>query len=390
MIAFWLSAAALAVAALVVLLRPFLRRQHGRGEVSREAANIAIYRDQVRELDADLAAGTLAQADYDRSRREIEARLIEDMPGGEPAAQRGGRGAALAVGIALPLLAAAIYFAVGEPRSIAPTPDAERFEVAMGRLAAHLRENPDDGQGWRLLGRSYVVLGRFDEAVEAYKRATARFPRDAQLFADYADALAMARGRTLEGEPEKLILHALELDPQNLKALALAGTVAFDRGDFARAAAYWKRMLPLVQPGSEDASTAAANVAEAERLAGTPKAAAGAQGGVSGKVTLSPALRKEAQPDDVLFVFARASEGPPMPLAVMRARAKELPLAFALDDSMAMAPGLALSKFPRVVVSARISRSGQPTAQAGDLQGTSAPVSNDEKNVSVVIDTVVR
>ncbi|MGQ0653927.1 MAG: c-type cytochrome biogenesis protein CcmI [Betaproteobacteria bacterium] len=385
---FWLCAAALAVVALIVLLRPFLRRREGGDGVSREAANVSIYRDQLRELEADLAAGTLAQADYERSRREIEARVLQDVPAAASAAVRGGRGAALAVGIALPLLGAALYLAVGMPGSMG-TGTAEHFTVAVGRLAAHLRENPDDGEGWKLLGRSYVALGRFNDAVEAYTRATARFPRDAQLLADFADAFAMARGRTLGGEPEKLILRALELDPENLKALALAGTVAFDRGDYAGAAAYWKRMAPLVPPGSEDARTVAANVAEAQRLAGE-NTAASSPSGIKGKVALAPAVREAAKPEDVVFIFARAAEGPPMPLAVMRARVKELPLAFALDDSMAMAPGLALSKFPKVVVTARVSRSGQPTAQSGDLQGASAPVANDAKNVSIVIDTVVK
>ena len=386
---FWLSAAALAGVAALVLLRPFLRRRESNG-VSREAANVSIYRDQLRELEADLAAGTLAQADYERSRREIEARVLEDLPAGGRASTRAGsaRGAALTLGIALPLLALALYFAVGEPRSIAPR-GVEEFQIAVGKLGEHLRENPDDGEGWKLLGRSYVALGRFEDAVQAFAKAAARFPRDAQLLADFADALAMARGRTLEGEPEKLILRALELDPQNLKALALAGTAAFDRKDYAAAASYWKRMAPLVAPDSEDARTVAANVAEAERLAGGTGTARSASG-VAGKVALAPVLAKQAGPDDVVFIFARAAEGPPMPLAVMRAKVKELPVAFALDDTMAMAPGLALSKFPKVVVTARISRSGQPTAQPGDLQGASAPVSNDAKDVSVLIDTVVK
>ena len=233
-------------------------------------------------------------------------------------------------------------------------------------------------------------LGRFPEAVEAYARAAVRAPRDAQLLADFADALAMARGQTLEGEPEQLVLRALEIDPSNLKALALAGTAAYGRKDFAGAAAYWKRMLPHVEPGSEDARAIQANVNEALAASGEKVEQARAAPGVRGVVKLAPGLAGKASPEDTVFNFARAAEGPPVPLAVLRVKVRELPASFALSDSMAMAPGMNLSAFPRVVVSARVSKSGQAVPQPGDLQGASAPVANDASSVTVVIDTVVR
>jgi cytochrome c-type biogenesis protein CcmH len=202
----------------------------------------------------------------------------------------------------------------------------------------------------------------------------------------------MARGQRLEGEPARLIERALAIDPNNLKALALAGTVAFERQDYAVAAALWSRMLPLVPPDSEDARIIGGNVEEAKKLAGigaSPKAEAKAHPGVRGTVRLAPGLSKQVKPDDTVFVFARAAEGPPMPLAVLRARAGDLPLQFALNDSMAMAQGLTVSAYPRVVVTARISKTGSAKPSAGDLQGASAPVANDAAGVAVTIDSVV-
>jgi cytochrome c-type biogenesis protein CcmH len=271
---------------------------------------------------------------------------------------------------------------------------AEQIEDMVGRLAARMGEHPDDAEGWKLLGRSYAVLGRFGEAVDAYAKAAAREPRDAVLLADFADALAMARGQSLQGEPEKLVLRALEIDPRNLKALALAGTAAFERKAFAKAADYWQRMLPLVPPGSEDAQAIRDNVAQATQLAGgppvAPQAAVPQVAGLRGTVRISPKLKGQFGPEDTVFIYARAVEGPPMPLAVLRRRARELPAEFALDDSMAMAPGMTLSAHPRVVVTARVSKSGGATPQPGDLQGASAPVANDASGVDVTIDAVVR
>jgi cytochrome c-type biogenesis protein CcmH len=407
MILFWLIGAALAGIALFFVLRPLV--SGGRASaVSRNNANLAIYRDQLRELDADLAAGKLAQADYARSRAELEARLLEDVAEAPPhAPRREGRIAAVAAGIAIPVGALALYLLVGSPGAILResehATDAQQVEAMVQRLAARLRETPDDVDGWRLLGRSYTVLRRYAEAADAYAKAAARAPRDAQLLADFADVLAMARGQTLEGEPEKLVLRALEIDPKNLKALALAGTAAFERRDYAGAARHWGRMLPLVPPGSEDAEQIKANVEEARARAAAAgqkpppqqqlaqqKQAAQKRDALRGTVRISPKLKDQVQPDETVFIFARAEKGPPMPLAVLRAKVRELPLAFSLDDSMAMAPELKLSSFDRVIVTARVSKAGGATAQPGDLQGSSAPVGNRAASVEVLIDTVVR
>jgi len=393
MILFWVLSTLLAAAALVLLVRPLLSRREGQG-ISRSAANLSIYRDQLRELEADLAAGTLAGGDYDRARRELETRLLEDVD--QPAAAVkavGGRRMALVLGTAIPALAVALYFAIGNPGALDPRRaadgevTAQQIEAMVERLAARLRENPDDADGWKLLGRSHAALGRFADAVNAYAKAASQAPRDPQLLADFADALAMTRGESLQGEPEKLVLRALEIDPGNLKALALAGTAAFERKDYKAATGHWQRMLPLVPPDSKDARAIQSSIDEARALAGT---GAAKPTGLRGIVRIAPELKGKVAPDDSLFIFARAADGPPMPLAVLRVRARDLPVSFALDDSMAMAPSMRLSGFQRVVVGARVSKSAGAAPQPGDLQGSSAPVASDAAGVTVVIDTVVR
>jgi len=299
------------------------------------------------------------------------------------------------IGAAVPVLAFALYLLVGHPAAVDREAElgasAAQVEAMVARLAARLRDNPDDVDGWKLLGRSYGVMGRYAEAADAYAKAAVRAPRDAPLLVDLADMLAMARGQTLQGEPEKLALRALELEPGNLKALALVGSAAFERKDYAGAAAHWERMLAHVAPDSEDARSIQRNVAEARSLSKEKeKQEPSASAGVRGTVSLAPKLKEKAAPDDVVFVFARAVDGPPMPLAVARVRVRDLPYRFQLDDSMAMTPAMKLSAFPKVVIAARVSKSGTATAQPGDLQGASAPVTNDASAVTVVIDGFVR
>jgi cytochrome c-type biogenesis protein CcmH len=392
-IAFAVIGALLAAFALFMVVRP-LMRERAAGRVSRREANVAVYKDQLRELEADLAAGTLAQADYDKARVELEARLLEDVSTHEPSTVAShGRRAAMGVALAVPLIAVAVYVLTGNLAGINPhtgAPDAAAVDAMVERLAAKMRENPDDAEGWKLLGRSYAAMGRYPDAVSAFAKAAERSPRDAQLLADFADVLAVTRNRNLEGEPAKLVERALELDPKNLKALALWGTIAFERKQYSKAAEVWGRMLALVQPGSEDARIISENVEEAKKLAGIGSSIdRKAHPGVRGTVSLSAELKKQVKPDDPVFVFARAADGPPMPLAVLRARARDLPLTFSLDDTMAMAAGMNVSAHPRIVVVARVSKSGSAKPTKGDLEGASKPVANDAAGVGVLIDSVV-
>lgn len=398
--AFWALAALFAATALAFVLPALLGRNRAL-RASGDAANIAIYRDQLRELDADLEAGTLAREQYDEARRELERRMLEDVeiPHAAASSPVSGRGTAFAVGLAVPLAAVLLYLAVGTPQALLPQPAGgdgqgvtlQQVESMVGRLAAHMKESPDDLKGWIMLGRSYAVLERYPDAAAAYENAIKRSPPDAQLLADYADVLAMAQGRNLAGAPEKIIAQALQVDPDNGKALALAGTAAFQKQDFPRAIALWERLLKTVPPGSDLADAIRDSIADAQKLAGgAAKAKAedktAVRDAVSGTVSLAPALAARAAPDDIVFIFARAVEGPRMPLAVTRKRVRDLPTAFRLDDSMAMTPATKLSGHPRVVIGARVSKSGKPVAGPGDLEGLSAPVAPGAADIAVVID----
>jgi len=268
-----------------------------------------------------------------------------------------------------------------EAAAAQPSPQ-QQIAAMVGKLEERLKATPDDVEGWSMLGRSYNVLGRHAEAVAAFKRVAALRPDDAQALADLADATAMAAGRKLAGEPEALVKRALQLDPANLKALALAGTIAFDRNDFAAAARHWENALASAEPGSELARNLAGGIAEAKARGGAgavgaasaPQLAAAPAARLTGRVRLAATLQGQAAPDDTLFVFARALDGPRAPLAILRKQVRDLPLDFTLDDSLAMNPALRLSGAKQVVVGARISKSGNAMPQPGDLQGFSAPV----------------
>lgn len=288
MILFWVICAAFILIALVFVLPPAL--QHSaesdrKTEDERRQANIAVYRDQLSELESDLKNGIVSEEQYTQDREEIERRLLDDVRS-ETAAHKtapvftSARRTAYALGVAIPLVAVGFYTRVGNPKAInGPIPPAsqagfaggertqEQIEGNVAALAKRLQSNPADAEGWNMLARSYSSMGKFAEAVGAYTKATELTPNDADLWAEFAFATAMASGRNLEGRPTELIDRALKVDPENAKALQLAGSAAFQAKDYRKAVDYWQRVLKQVPPGSEVAATIQSRIDEAKTLA---------------------------------------------------------------------------------------------------------------------------
>jgi len=432
-IAFVSITAVMVAAALAWVLLPLLRGTTTRG-VEREASNVAILRDQLAELRADLSNGTIPREQYEQARSELETRVLEESKSSTGGAIRApsiaGAWTAAIVAGALPIAALLLYVSLGNFDAFSPlaarqpavasgaeheiTP--QQIEEIATKLAARLEKEPGNAEGWVVLARTYYAMSRHADAARAFERAIALDPNNAELLADYADALGAAQGGTLVGKPMDLVQRALKVDPTQWKALALAGTVAFDRKDYAQAVAYWERMKATVPSGSSIAKSIDSSIAEARELGGLkpgtpapsialakasqtapavkatttakpdgPTTAPSAAATVTGTVKLAPELAAKAAPTDAVFIFARPAQGSKMPLAILRKQVKDLPASFTLDDTMAMAPSMALSNFADVVVGARISKSGQAMPQSGDLEGLSTPVKVGATGVAVTI-----
>lgn len=385
-------------------------------------SEIDTLRAELRGLKQRHEAGELSEAHWHAARAPLERRLADllvadDAPApaavAAPAAPRPSR--ALVAGVSAFVLGVAVlgYALTGEPRAIDPAARAaapaeggpvtrEQIVAMVERLAERMKTQPDDVEGWTMLGRSHLVLEQPREAQAAFERARALRPQDPTVLADLADATALNQGRALAGEPARLVAAALAQDPDHRKALALAGSAAFEARDYATAERHWSRIVALEPADSPLAAQARSGVEEARKLAGgtvaaaspspagkAPGPAAAASASVSGTVTLAPALREQARAQDTVFVVARAAEGPRMPLAVLRAQVKDLPLSFTLDDRLAMAPGAGLSSATRVVVTVRVSRSGQAAPQPGDLEGQSPVVPVGARDLRIEISRAV-
>ncbi len=448
MLTFWIVAALLIVAALAIVLIPLLRPRGARGPSVRES-NLAVLRGQRREIESDVAAGLLPADARESALAELAARADEDLQAStEPAAEAASRpwGLVAFFAVLIPVAGLGLYLWVGnphatDPKAVAATtavdasgaPAPHEIEAMVTALEQRMQGRPDDVQGWSLLARSYAATGKAEKALAAYAHLAKIAPQDPTVLADYADQLALSRGRNLAGEPTELVMRALKIDPRHPKALALAGTATLNGGDFAASMGYWERLLAVVPAGGEEArdvgniieevrsraaaagkplppskalalALAAAKSAPPPAPEAAPPAAPFAAmppgGGapamapvpgksISGTVRLAPALASKISPTDTLFIYARAESGSRMPLAIIRGGAGELPRAFELDDSMGMTPAARLSAAPAVIVEARVSKAGGAITQPGDLVGLSKAVAPGAKGVDIVIDKVV-
>jgi len=418
-IIFWLIASSMTLLILGLLLWPLVKRTAA--VTGEQEKTLSIFRQQFAELGQDRVNGVLTDELYEQARRELERRLLEETGTTETtptraARQVSSRPVAFALAIIVPAVSGLLYWELGNPLAMTePTAaslsaqggpedahsSTDALEGLVERLKQKMEQNPNDGVGWGLLARSYVGLGRYAEAASVYENAVRLIPDDAQLLADYADTLGVVHGRKLEGKPEVLIQQALKIDPRNVKALMLAGTVAFTRKNFARAAKDWEQAranLPAdVDPEMTQQLTAAIEEARSQLGGGQsmmsaltePAASAQPTGQprvIKGTVAMAPSLAGKGSPTDTLFVFAREMNGPPMPVSIVRATRKDLPFTFRLDDSTSPMPSRKLSSAGPVVIVARLSKSGQAMPQSGDLEGTSQPVQSGGEGIAVVID----
>lgn len=393
MTGFLILATLLTAAALLFVLPPLLSKDLGIQEkVQRGAVNLSLLRDQMRELDADLAAGSINGAAYEGAKIELERRVLEDVqtPLAQGASVARNPKSAMLVALCVPAIAISLYVLLGSPAGLDPTQLAapedsahagseEQMLAMVAGLQRRLKAEPENAEGWQMLARSYQTMDKFREAADAYATLVKLMPDKADLLADYADTLAMAQNRSLQGEPEKILARALTLDPKNIKALALAGSAAFERRNYQAAVTQWKKILLLAPPDSDMARSVMSGIGEAQSLMGqpvTPLPAAQTAEIVQleGVVELDPALRSRVSDSDAVFISARAAGGPKFPLAVLRKQVRDLPAKFVLDDSMSMLPDAKLSNFSMVVVSARISKSGNATPSPGDFEGVSEAI----------------
>jgi cytochrome c-type biogenesis protein CcmH len=380
---------------------------------------LAPFKRQLADLEQAHAAGTLSQTQRDAERASLERRLLDmllhDNAVAAPTAAKPSW--SLLLGLLVLVLAVAIGGYVykrsanpqqGEEEGADGGANQAQVVAMVEQLAERMKQNPNDADGWAMLARSYSVMERNEDALAAYQKAVALRQDDAGLLVDYADALAVKNQHSLQGEPMALITRALKLNPDHIKGLALAGTDAFVRKDFALAVKYWSRIEQVGPPDNMLVQRVSASLQEARKLAGLPpqstplaaqtkpQAPADASpvtaGGpsVRGTVSLSPELRAQASPEDTVFIFAKAAPNGRMPLAAERKQVKDLPYQFTLDDSKSMSPQARLSSATQVVISARISKSGNAIAQPGDLQAQSAPVALGAKDLRIDIREVVK
>jgi cytochrome c-type biogenesis protein CcmH len=412
---FWIISAILTLIALAFILPTLLRKRNHILDGSREQ-NIFIANEQLKELETRFEKGEIESDDYQSTRDELEQSLFSDLRDSDISQTANNAKSSFLstafIALLIPAITIPVYLKVGNlpftemlnskqaaqkatdklvPRNADGTPD---IETMIAGLQKKMEANPENFKGWAMLGRSYMVLKQYPEAVKAYERALKLKPDSVNVILAVADSLAMTNNGEIVGRPVALINQALELEPNNLTALWLGGMAARQQDEHVLAIKRWKKVLTLVKT-SEERQEVSSLIAEAMlQLTPEQKSQIGTiekaptTSGITVTISLSEKFKAQANPTDLVFVYAKAMSGPPMPLAAVRKQVKDLPFEVELNDAMAMMPNLKLSGFTEVIVGARISKSGQPISQNGDLFSEKSSVKAGDK-VNLEIDSVV-
>lgn len=430
MTTFWILATGLMVLAIAFIVLPFLKKREY-NTLSADELNLSVFKQQLEELDSDLNNGILDQTRYQAARRDLEKELLEDVEGDKIEASATSKKTGkwiMSVALIVPLMSIGMYQALGSPEIIprlAAAPDDTNqpsdtasphsqqgmqnlppMEELVKKLAAKMEQQPENLDGWLMLGRSYMALKQPQAAIEAYEKAMKLNPENTTLLLAYAEALGQMAGNDFTGKPAELISKAHNLNPEDLNGLWMIGIVSYQNGEYQDALNSWEKLEAKLTPQSKDIASVQnaisdvrqklglenklPSIAQAEPAAETaaPQTASN-ESAIEVILKLAPELQDRVNPDDLVFIYAKAISGPPMPLAAARKRVKDLPLTVILDDSMAMMPQMKLSSFSEVVVGARISKTGKPVAQSGDLEGEIQPVTPGQSGpVMVTIDSV--
>lgn len=405
---FLLLSLALSLLVVLVLAWSVLRAARAAtkgGEREHVMSHVSVYREQLAELERELAQGSLDQQGFDLSQQELTQRLMEDAPGAAtapaPAAPARTKLLISLLTLTIPVLAFVIYFYVGTPIALDPALLAQangeeqitpqKLETMAEQLSQRLEKEPKNAEAWVMLGRIQRALARYEQADAALQKALA-LERNDDVMIERAEVLAQKNNGSFKGEAWAIINSVLKADPQNGNALLLAGSAAYSEGRFKEALVYWEKVRGLLPATSPDGPALAEAIDKArERLglpplspavAGNAPASAGAMAKpesdgterLSGRVVLGPELEAQVSPKDTVFIYANAAEGPRMPLAIIRTTVDKLPYDFVLDDSLAMNPQMKLSQVKSVMVRARISKTGNAMPQAGDFGASVGPV----------------
>lgn len=419
---FLLIAGCLVLLAGLFILPP-LWRQRSIATAAIDERNIAIAKHRLAELTEQLQANVLNQAQYDEQRAELELALSDDLSiqAQTQTFSAQGRWMSVCLMVLIPVLAASLYALLGNFQAINPTPEMlARNEPAMPNqetinkmvngLAEKMQTDPNNAEGWLMLGKSYKYLQQYPKAADAFEKAYKLLGDKPEVMLQYADALSYINDEQVSGKVADLAFKALALEPENPNALWLAGMAKAQAGEFLAAKKLWTKLAATLPEGSEALQETQnlltkidGKISESqsgltkETVKTTPtenpdnSASTAKEVAVDVRVSLAPELQNQTTSHDTLFVYAQASSGSPMPLAIVKKQVSDLPLSVTLTDSLAMTPAMKLSRFTEVKLLARISKSGNAMKQAGDLIGVIENVTVTDKTPhTLIINSVVK
>jgi len=394
----FIISAVLIIGLTILVIAWALLKNSKNNEINRSQSNLSILQESLKSLEKDLKEGLITNEQYQFQKTELEQRTVEEVIQLQDASEKeyvskdSSKWIPYTLIGFIPLIVVSLYLILGSPGAIfvQKDPQAKQIEEMVSQLEERLKKEPKNVDGWMFLGRSYAAMNRLVEARMAYQKAIALDPKNDHLLADLADLISYQQ-KGINAEALDYVDQALKINPKNPKALALRGSASFDQKNYSAAIKDWSLAITALDPKDQEFITGLQDsIAEAQsKIKSTSKTTPQSiKANVSGTVQLSQEFKSKINPQDSVFIYARALTGPKMPLAIIRVQAKDLPYSFELNDSQAMSPQMSLSQFKEFSIYARVSKSGNALPQAGDFIGQIDNVQLGAKQLRLVIDKI--
>lgn len=418
MMSFIISAVVLVVIALLFVIPTLLKKNQSFSDEYDEL-NVSIAKDRLKEIKQQRDSGELTEEEFQQQQAELESSLALDLSNSSQAESKSVTGQnrliPALVALFIPLVAIAVYSQLGDFNAVTgqgiasvSIPAGENrpqmsMQEAVVKLEQKLSEDASNPDGWFMLAKTYMVTKQYHKAKAAYEKTIELVGEEPELLMRYVDAVAMTEDGNLTGSAKPILEKLISQMPDNPTILWMAGTAENQAGNYKKALGFWYKLQPILKDDVESLAQIEQLIKKAESFLSADEiaqlkqdvpavekpAVTASAAEIIVSVELDPALREKVSANDTLFVFAKALQGPPMPLAAVKQTVASLPLTVSLNDAMAMMPQMKLSSFEQVKISAVISKSGQPGVKAGDLFAEVSPVNvGSQDKINLVINQV--
>lgn len=376
------------IIAIIGLIFPFWTKP--KKSISQDDLNLAIYQTQLEELDHDYQQDKISQEQLAQAKKDLETTLGYNIADDKPENNNKHTIAGIATIAIIVIAVSSLTYQKTNSESSAKSQlannQAATVDSLIKQLEEKLEQSPNNPEGWHILAKTYQATGNYAKSVTSYRKASQLMPNNSKFLTDLGYSIALNNNSFL-GEPAEIFKKAIKLDPSNHDAAYLLGRNYFEQNKYQKAIVIWSNLIPNLEPKNKKSVIRDIHYAQEKLGVELTKFVEPTKQKRVITVRVSLSSKLSIKDNETLFISAHALNGPPMPLAAIKTTAGKLPITITLDESNSVIPNVTINSYDKIIVKARVAKSGTPTKKTGDLFG-SVKINDFKKTYEIEINQV--